>query len=195
MLTQHLRRLIWFGLSLSANWMAPSVLAAEEVLFSPEQLRHDLAVIEREIRNGHPDASHSAGKAELARSMRTLEESFDEPLSRDAAWRAFTTLNPVLADGHLFVGFADWRADAKAHLDAGGVLFPFEVHVTDDADVFVKSQLGGSGTPLAGARLDSINGVDARAVATELLARAHGDTRAFRTELVSRRWWFYYWKM
>ena len=107
----------------------------------------------------------------------------------------FATLNPLLADGHLFVGIPNWRAEAEAHLAQGGTFFPVEVYVSDDGSVLVKAALGGGETPHAGARLQSINGVDARVVSAELLARAHGDTPAFRAELVSRRWWFYYWKV
>jgi len=184
----------WLELCLCSLCAAPSSVAAQDAQFSPQQLRQDLAVIEAEIRNKHPNLGHSTDEAKLARSLRALEPRLDAPLSRDAAWRAFATLNPVFADGHLFVGFPDWRADVQAYLDAGGVLFPFEVHVTQTGEVFVRSELGGAGTLFAGARVESINGVDARTVSAELLARAHGDTSAFRAELVSRRWWFYYWK-
>jgi C-terminal processing protease CtpA/Prc len=41
----------------------------------------------------------------------------------------------------------------------------------------------------------TINGIDAHAVSAALLARVHGDTPAFRDALLSRRFWFYYWKV
>lgn len=111
------------------------------------------------------------------------------------SWRELATLNPVLADGHLFVGFADWRSDAGAYLAAGGAFFPFELDVSADADVAIQAALGGGPTRFAGAKLESINGVAAREVSRELLRRAHGDTPEFRAELISRRWFFYYWKL
>lgn len=183
------------GLWLCALGAAPAFSGAAEAEFSPEQLRQDLAFIESEIRKNHPDLSHSTDEAELARAVRALHQDLTTPVTRDGAWRKFATLNPVLADGHLFVAFPDWRADAGAHLAAGGVFFPFEVHVTDEGEVLIDSLLGGAATPLAGARLESINGIDAGVVSGELRARAHGDTPAFRAELVARRWWFFYWKV
>ena len=168
---------------------------APEVRFSPGQLRQDAAFLGREILESHPDLAHSVDPELLSSSLRSLEERLTEPLTRDEAWKLFATLNPLLADGHLFVGIPNWRAEAEAHLAQGGAFFPLEVYVSDDGAVLVKAALGGGETPHAGARLQSINGVDARVVSAELLARAHGDTPAFRAELVSRRWWFYYWKV
>jgi hypothetical protein len=187
------RQLIAQGLLPILLCAAP--VAAQEARFSAQQLRQDLAALDAAIRSTHPDVRHSADEAELGRSMRSVEQKLAKPMTRDEAWREFAVLNPVLADGHLFAGFADWSAESQAHLDAGGVFFPFEVHVTPAGEVLVRSQLGGAASPLAGVRIDSINGVDARRVSKELLARVHGDTPAFRAALLSRRWWFFYWKM
>lgn len=168
--------------------------AARGEAFSRPQLGADLAALEAAIGN-HPHLAHSVDEAELARAMRDVRERLTAPLSRDAAWQEFAKLNPVLADGHLFVGFAGWRGDAEAYLAAGGAFFPFELDVTANADVMIKAALGGGPTPYAGAKLESINGVSARKVGRELLQRAHGDTPGFRAELISRRWFFYYWKV
>lgn len=179
-------------LCLSLSILAASPVHGEAI--SSPQLAADLAALETAIGN-HPHLAHSVNGAELARAMRDVRERLTSPLSRDAAWREFATLNPILADGHLFVGFAGWRGDAEAYLAAGGAFFPFELDVTADADVMIKAALGGGSTPYAGAKLESINGVDAREVSRELLRRAHGDTPGFRAELISRRWFFYYWKL
>ena len=168
---------------------------APEARFSPGQLRQDAAFLGREILASHPDLAHSVDAELLSSSLRSLEGRLTEPLTRDEAWKLFATLNPLLADGHLFVGIPNWRAEAEAHLAQGGTFFPLEVYVSDDGTVLVKAALGGGVTPHAGARLQSIDGIDTRVVSSELLARAHGDTPAFRAELVSRRWWFYYWKV
>ena len=168
---------------------------APDAMFTPEQLHQDLAVIESSIRATHPDIGHSAGGPELDRMWRRLAQQLSRPLSRDAAWRTFATVNPVLADGHLFVGFSDWRAQAQAHVEAGGVFFPFEVDVGPNGRVIVLSGLGGSPTPHAGKRIMAINGVGAGVVAAELLSRMHGDTPTFRAGVLSGRWWFFYWKL
>ena len=93
------------------------------------------------------------------------------------------------------MGFLDWRADARAHLASGGVLFPFEVKVTSGGEIFVEQALGGQAVEAAGARVVKINDADAGAVTAALLARVHGDTPNFRAALLSRRFWLYYWKV
>jgi hypothetical protein len=181
-------------LGLALLGLTPALAVAAQPRLSPRQLRQDLAALDTAIRTTHPDPSHSTDATELARAMRAVKQQLDHAMTRDEAWRAFATLNPVLADGHLFVGYADWRADSQAHLGAGGAFFPFEVQVTPAGEVFVQSLLGGGDTPLAGARIVSIDGVDAGSISAELLARMHGDTPTFRAQLLSRRWWFFFWK-
>lgn len=169
--------------------------AAAQVRYTAAQLREDLVTLESSIRSTHPDLQHSTEEPAFAQALRSVRERLDRPMTRDEAWQTFATLNPVLADGHLFVNFANWRGDTDAYLKAGGVLFPFEVHVTPDGQAVIRSELGGGESPLAGARVRSINGLDARDVAKALAARVHGDTPAFRADLLSRRWWLYYWRM
>lgn len=172
-----------------------SLPLAAQTRFSAAELREDLGALEAAIRNTHPDLQHSVDEAVLREAVRALHGQLDRPMTRDEAWQVLATLNPLLADGHLFVGFADWRGDTNAQLASGGVLFPFEVHVAPGLQVLIRSELGGNESPLAGARVRSINGTDAGMVAAALLALVHGDTRAFRADLLSKRWWLYYWKM
>lgn len=181
-------RFLWLLLCLG------SLPLAAQTRYPATQLLEDLTTLETAIRTTHPDLQHSTDEAEFARAMRSLRARLDRPMTRDEAWQAFATLNPLLADGHLFVGFANWRADTDAHLASGGVLFPFEVQATP-GQLIIRSELGGAGSPHVGARVRSINGVDVKQITATLLARVHGDTPAFRADLLSRRWWLYYWKM
>lgn len=171
------------------------VSAAEPALLSPEQLREDLRAMQGAILSTHPQPEHSVDTVAMARAFADVRTALDHPMDRDEAWRVFATLNPTLADGHLFVGYPDWRGDTRAHLAGGGVLFPYEVQVDGAGQPYVRAVLGGAPTRRAGARIKTINGMDGRAVATELLSRVHGDSPAFRASLLSRRWWFYYWKV
>jgi hypothetical protein len=139
--------------------------------------------------------THSTTEADFSRAVAAVRKELDGSMTRDEAWRVLATLNPVLADGHLFVGFPDWRGEVKQHLASGGTLFPFEIYVDPQGQPFIKSFLGGAPTELAGVRLNSIDKRNARNVVAELLARVHGDTPTFRTNLLSHRWWLYYWKM
>jgi len=165
--------------------------------FTGAQLRDDLAQLDRALHEMPPDLAHSADIPQLERAIGNLDATLatSPPLNRDAAWRLFATLNPLLADGHLFVGFLDWRGESRAHLAAGGVLFPFEMRVSPACALRVRAMLGGASTDVADAELRSVNGIPAPTVCEEMLARVHGETREFRADLVSRRFWFYYWKV
>jgi hypothetical protein len=69
------------------------------------------------------------------------------------------------------------------------------MQVSPDGALYVERRLGGLADALTGAKVTMINGVDAHAVSAALLARVHGDTPAFRAALLSRRFWFYFWKL
>jgi hypothetical protein len=165
--------------------------------FSPVELRADLAEIDRAVHDMPPDLAHSADVPRLEHAVRDMDAALADspPLDRDAAWRLFATLNPVLADGHLFVGFVDWRDEIRQHLAAGGVLFPFEMRVAADCTLRVRAELGGGVTPLADSVIMEVNGLPAATLCEGLFSRAHGDTRAFRADLISRRFWLYYLKV
>lgn len=163
--------------------------------FTPEALRADLAFIAAEIRSRHPDPAHTVDTVAFERTMQALQSGLDAPLTRDQAWAALATLNPSFADAHLAVLYPDWRGATEAHLAAGGTFFPFEVSIADDGTPVVTALLGGAPTPLAGRRIRAIDGADARDRTAAVLARAHGDTPAFRAELASRRWFFFDWKL
>jgi hypothetical protein len=175
--------------------LSPCSAVAMERQWSPQALREDLRTLEDTIRSIHPDLKHSTGDAALSVAIDEIRTQLDRPMTRDEAWKTFSLLNPQLADGHLFVGLPDWRSETTTHLASGGQLFPFEVYVDANGQPFVKSLLGGAPTTWAGARINLINGKDARSVAAELLKHMHGDTKTFRTGLLSRRWWFFYWKI
>ncbi len=175
--------------------MFASAAQAAGPVFSPSELRADLAQLVRALHEMPPDLAHSADVAQLDRAVQDIDARLTAPLDRDGAWRLFATLNPLLADGHLFVGFVDWRGDTRAHLAAGGLLFPFEMRVTANCELRVVSALGGNASEYDGARLTAVNGMPAEALCEQLLARAHGDTRNFRADLLSRRFFFYYWKV
>jgi hypothetical protein len=162
---------------------------------SAQQLQEDLRAVQDLIARNHPDLSSSTDAAALARQFETVRGRLNRSMTREEAWQELATLNPIFADGHLFIGFPKWRADSAAHLAGGGRFFPFEVYVDEAGQPFVRAQLGGAASEFARARIDRINGIDAREVARNLLARAHGDTPEFRAGLVSRRWWLLYWKL
>lgn len=175
--------------------LAPDTAAApSEAGITPGQFREDLDFVLRTMTQNHPDLRFSTDPETIDKDIRMLAGGTGEPMTQDEAWRRLATLNPLLADGHLFVGFPDWRAATTAHLRAGGTLFPYEVEFRDGG-LHIRGLLGGAESPLNGARVIAINGEPADKVASILLNRTHGETPAFRSNLLAQRWWFYYWKM
>ena len=193
MLRSPNRRVVGVGLWLLA-WSF-GAHSQEPVTFTPEQLRADLASIESALERTHPDVSHSVDPAVLARAIEDVRSKLDRPMTADEAWKVFSGLNPVMADGHLTVLFpGGTAAEIQRHLKGGGRLFPYAVRVTESGAVFIRSRVDGSATPLAGKRIDTIEGVPADDIAEKLLAHMNGDTRALRAEFLSDRFAFWYWK-
>jgi hypothetical protein len=185
-----------FALLLACAARAGGPVTLAPPSFTPSQLFGDLDALAVALRDMPPDLARSTDPAKVFAALDLLRAQIGmAALDRDAVWRLFATLNPLFGDGHLFIGFVDWRADARAHLAAGGRFFPFEMQVSPDGRLQVERGLGGATDPLAGAEVSSIDGLDARTIAAALLARVHGDTPAFRAALLSRRFWFYYWKV
>jgi hypothetical protein len=176
----------------------PALCAADAAaVFTRAQLREDLAALDGIISEMHPDPAYTVDFAALDAGKRKLAAALEsgESMTRDQAWALFATLNPAFADGHLLVSIPDWRDGTRAHLASGGVLFPFEVQVTERGEITILAALGGATDRLAGERVRAINGVDSNEVFTALMARVPGDTPAFRAGILSQRFWLYYWKV
>jgi hypothetical protein len=194
MIRRHLKQ-IGAGVLAGALAMAAAGAAAAgkpQALIPAAAVRADLRLAVETVERSHPELSHSVGRRELERAARRIDRGLRQPMTLAQAWTALAQLNPVLADGHLFIGLPDWRGEAARFLAAGGGYFPYEVSVDPRGEVRIVSLLGGGATPLAGKLIRRINGRAARSVARDLLARAHGDTPAFRAALLSQRWWLFY---
>lgn len=175
--------------------LAAHVYADEPQKFSPQQLQDDLSALEAALARTHPDIAHSVAPQTLARAISGLKARLDHSMTRDEAWTEFTALNPVLADGHLAITFPGGAVtEMQRHLQAGGRLFPFNVHIDAQGAIFVRSRLNGDATPLAAARIESLDGRPASEVSAGLLSHMNGDTPAFRAALLSDRFPFWYWK-
>jgi C-terminal processing protease CtpA/Prc len=180
---------------LDAGAPAAAQTAQPAPTYTPQALQQDLRFMRAEIDRIHPEPGLFASRETLRKAYGKVEEQLQQPLSRDQAWRALAALNPVFADAHMFVLDPAWEADTKAHLAAGGVLFPYEVQVDAAGEIAIRAELGGAPSALAGARIEQINGVPAARVAHELLALMAGETAPLRAAILSRRLWFYYWRI
>jgi len=173
----------------------PCLAATNIQKFTQQQVHQDIDSIVAGIKATHPDISHSVDPVEFESAVRSLRKRIDRDLTRDEVWRELATINPLLADGHLFVGYSGWRDETALHLKEGGALFPFEVAVSENGKVHVVAELGGQASQSVGHEIESINGVRTNTIVRSLLSRVHGDTPRFRAKLLSQRWWFFYWKV
>lgn len=191
-MTHFFKRL---GTAFMVAALASTAARAEETLVSLDGLLADLRLAVETIERSHPDLAHSVSRDDLEGAYRRIERDLTRPMTRTEAWSAFAQLNPVLADGHLFIGLPDWRRETARALAEGAALFPFEVGIDAQGALRVVSALGGAPTPYAGQRILRINGRDADDVTRELATRTHGDTPAFRSALLAQRWWLFYAKV
>ena len=180
------------GLALLACAVAHS---QQPATFTPEQLRQDVTAIEAAIERTHPDIAHSVDPAVLGRAIEDVRAKLDHPMSAGEAWTVLSRLNSVMADGHLAVTYPGGAAnEIRQYVKGGGRLFPYAVHVTPEAEIFVRARLDETATPLVGRRIEMLDGVTAHDVAEKLLAHMNGDTVAMRAQLLSERFAFWYWK-
>ncbi|QAY75182.1 S41 family peptidase [Sphingosinicella sp. BN140058] len=190
LVTTHLGKLLSAALLLLAN----TEMAAAQTNGSAA-LQADLRLALDTIKREHPDLAHSLAPATLEREAAKVRAQLDHPMDQAEAWATMAQINPILADGHLFIGLPDWRGQAAEAIRHGTGFFPFEVRIDAGGYPVVVSKLGGAATPLAGRRILRIDGRDARVVAAALLARAHGDTTSFRQALLGQRWWLFHAKL
>jgi len=188
----------------SVSLLAALLLASSAALcadaaptFTAQQLRSDLQEIRKALFDMSADLSHSVDSSDLEKAIRKLDAKLagSPPLTRDEAWREFATLNPLLADAHLLVGFVDRRGDARTHLANGGRFFPLGVHVTPECKVSIHDVRNPTMMQLDGTIVRTVNGVATRDICRQMMERVHGETRVFRAALLERRFWFFYWKL
>lgn len=182
-------------LSLIGGALQASPLGTDPPLLSPKQLRHDLDRIRELLTKTHPGIHFSADLAALRSALVRVEQELVRPMTKEEAWRHFSTLNPVFGDAHVSVINPDPRTQTSDLLKSGQGLFPFEVNVNPAGQVYLLSELGGAPTSYAGSSVERINGVPIEDLARALLARTNGDTAAFRAANLSTRWWWFYWKV
>jgi hypothetical protein len=172
-----------------------STACAVPLQIAPADLQADLRFAIETIEHQHPDLAHSVTRAQLDRAAEKVRQQLVRPMDQTEAWAVLAQLNPTLADGHLFIGLPDWRAQSADAIRMGTGFFPFEVSLDAQGYPVIVSALGGSPTPLAGRRIMRVDDRDARGIARSLLARTHGDTPAFRAALLAQRWWLLFSKL
>jgi hypothetical protein len=163
-------------------------------MLSADDVRADFAGLLSKMTELHPDLTLRTDLAAFERTRAQIEAAITGPMTRRDAWLLFARLNPTLRDAHGGIEMPDRVALVQAHLDAGGRLFPFGVHLADDGRLRVRD-IAGAPAVSRGDRIVAINGRSADHIVANLLAVARGDTPAMRRELIARRFQTYYWLM
>ena len=184
----HLRLLFLISLVGISLFCASTALAGN-VRITAAEFRDDIAFVRAMIARMHPDPAFSTDTRAMHLALDRIAQGLPPTLTRDEAWRRLATLNPLLADGHFFIGYPDWRKETRAWLAEGGSLFPVEVSVDPDGALHLLAD-----DETRSARIVFVNGVDAGELVSTLSSMAHGDTQQFRANLLGQRWWLFYWK-
>lgn len=174
---------------------ATALASAEEMRFTPAQQQADLQSLHAFVAQTHPEPAHSASVEVLKAAWARMAGKLNTAMSRQELWRELSTINPLLNDAHWVIDLPYEKQPLARVLQEGGALFPLELHVNAQGEIQVLTETGGAVSEWQGAQLLRINGVPAREVAEQLLARMHGDTPAFRANLLSARWATMYWKL
>ncbi|CAM4093335.1 S41 family peptidase [Pseudoalteromonas byunsanensis] len=131
----------------------------------------------------HPDLSHSVQDIDaFYQKAAEIKSGIKAPMTAMTLWQTMAPLNSMLADGHIKVGHgsaSQWRQ----WIAQGTTLFPLEVHIANDG-IYVARDLGAQGSHYQGAKIESINGTSASSILQTLLANTHGDTLAFRQNVL-----------
>jgi len=94
-------------------------------MYDPAALRADLRFALDTIEHQHPDLGHSVTTVKLEQEAEKVRQQLNHPMDQTEAWATLAQLNPVLADGHLFIGLPDWRGQGAAAVRQGTGFFPF----------------------------------------------------------------------
>lgn len=161
-------------------------------LLAADDIRADFAGWMSQLAELHPDLSLRTDMPAFERTRAEIQAAITGPMTQRDAWLLFARLNPALRDGHAGVQMPKRDALVQAHLDAGGRLFPFTVHLGGDGRLRVRDSGAEASGVARGDRIVAINGRSADQIVRELMAITGGDSLAFRHELLARRFQIYY---
>lgn len=190
----HIFFLGWFLFLVGSLQIGPATAAPVPSGISAVALQEDMDFLLKTVCESHPDIGFSTSEARLTTALDAIKRDLPPSMTRDEAWRHLAKINPVFADGHLMVALPDWRGQTTAWLAAGGTLFPYEVTLDAQGRLTIDAALGGAPSDLSGARIVAIDDTPTSTLVPDLMARVHGDTPAFRANLLAQRWWLYHWK-
>ena len=125
---------IAFAVIVASTGAASNAASPEPQRFPAAALKADLRFAVETIERQHPELAHSVNRTRLNRIVKKIERQLVRQMDQTQAWATLAQLNPVLADGHLFIGLPDWRAQSAEAVRSGIGLFPFEIRLDSQRD-------------------------------------------------------------
>ncbi|NVJ97295.1 MAG: S41 family peptidase [Alphaproteobacteria bacterium] len=182
-----------FATSIQATDIAEKQSPKPLTLYTPEQIKADIDDWMLWLHRTHPQLTYTIQDIDaFYAEVQAIKDSVDAPLTQAELWQKLTPVNAAFSDGHLLVGYKSNKSYLQEKLADGAKLFPFDILITDQNELVVKSLAGGEATEHRGAKITSINGVSSSLVVAEILKRQHGDTAGHRRTLAEKRWGFLY---
>ena len=171
----------------SSAFSFPSV--STEVI-APDSIKAELESMLKQMRAVHPNQSMMTDYDELCRVKNEIKAQINRPMNQLEVFRLYTLLNPVFADAHNGIMLPKMSNQIKEAVEAGDRLFPLDVFIDKDFQLMAKASTHGIEP---GTIIQSINGIDAIEITTELEKHARGDNTDFRRNLLATRFAEYLW--
>ena len=144
----------------------------------------------KQMRDVHPSQSMIVDYDELWRVKNEIKAQIKRPMNQLEIFRLYTLLNPVFADAHNGIMLTKLSEQIKKAVEEGDRLFPLNVFIDKDFQLLTKTNAFGIEP---GTIIQSINGIDAIEITTELEKHARGDNTDFRRNLAADRFAEYLW--
>lgn len=182
------------GLSFGPRLNLKAVAAATaEPLLSPEDILADLDAILPTVESIHPNLDFTADLSELRAAVAGLRARIDRPMTVRAAWAVLARLNPLFRDAH--VGLRHPVDEFDAYRAAGGAVFPTPVFVDREGRLRVSETVSRSG-PLAPLdEIESINGIAASRIVSDLMPLMRGETESLRRFVLAFNFGAHFWTL
>jgi hypothetical protein len=144
---------------------------AKDEKLEPEKLLADFRIARKALEEGHSGIYRYTPKQELDRLFNQAERSLVKPLSILEFYRVLAPVVAAIKCGHTGVYLP--KDYMKTYTAKNGIL-PLQVRVLADK-VYVRRDLSGATTSLAGKEIRSINKVPASKIVEKMLAATSGD--------------------
>lgn len=156
-----------------------SIEGQDSKLIKPKNLLKDLDQFELFV-EAHPDPYTHISKESFEQEIKTLRESLIEPHTQLEFYNKLSALVALIKDGHSSVSLpSNWQL--KERKEQG--VFPYEVHLTDDEELYITKQYGHTEIPL-GAKILSINDLSVDSFLVKVDNLVPHEKKTFRNTII-----------